>query len=224
MAQDIVSIYNLALDAAGTKSRVISPTEVSREAETCNRWYEPVRNQILRSAPWQSCRNTALLALSATRDFDLAWAEGDPEPPWTYRYNLPSDFLYPRYLDSFQPFVLGDSLGNPVLFTHEPSATLIHTKKQIIPPAWDADLYWAIVHGLAAYIVMPLSGKTSRARSELELANLAIINARVNTANENTVEYDSMPDWLIARGVTTTTVPSRFIYQNGPLLSLNGAF
>jgi hypothetical protein len=110
------------------------------------------------------------------------------------------------------------------MFTHEPTATLIYTKKQITPPAWDADLYWSIVHGLAAYIIMPLSGKTSRARSELELANLAIINARVNTANENSIEYDSMPDWLIARGAMTITVPSRFIYQNGPLLSLNGAF
>jgi hypothetical protein len=224
VAQDLVSLYNLALDAAGTKAKISSPTEVSREASVCNRWYEPVRNQILRGAPWQSCRNTALLALQAERDFDLDWADGDPEPPWTYRYALPSDFLYPRYLDSFQPFVLGDKDGSPVLFTHEPTATLIHTKKQTVPPAWDADLYWAIIHGLAAYIVMPLSGKTSRANSEMQLANLAMIQARVNTANENTVEYDSMPDWLIARGAVTTTTPSRFIYQNGPLLSLNGAF
>jgi hypothetical protein len=224
MAKDLVSIFNLACSAIGTKAQISLPNEVSREAVLCNRWYEPVRDQILRAAPWQSCRSACLPALEATRDFDLDWAVGDPEPPWTYRYAMPIDFLYPRYIDSLMPFVMGDQNGAPVMFTHETVPTFIYTKKQTVPPAWDADLYWAVVHGLAAYIAKPLSGKVSTARDELQIANMAILQAQVRNANLDTAEYDSMPDWLIARGAVTTTTPSRFIYQNGPLLSLNGAF
>lgn len=224
MANDVVEIYNLALSAVGHRSPIALPTENSREAKLCNRWYPTVRDQILRGAPWQSTRDTANLSLTSERDFDLAWATGDPEPPWAYKYSAPEDFLYPRFLDSFQNFILGDNEGSPVIFTNESEATMIFTKKQIAPPAWDVSLRYAIIHGLAAHIAKPLTGKISIARDALDMANSAIIQARIATANENSMEYESVPDWLVARGIVTGTNPSRFIFPTGPLLSFNGTF
>ena len=224
MAKDLVGIFNLALSAAGTQSRVSLPTENSREANICNQWYEPVRDQILCAAFWASCAGIANPALVSERDFTIAWAAGAPKPHYRFMYAMPADFLYPRYMDSFQPFELGDNSGQPVIFTNEDTPTFFYTKKQTNPGAWSSDLYMTIVNGLAAHIAMSLHGKVSRAQQALGLANQSIIQARVNFANENQVEYDSMPDWLLARGVSINSVYNRFIYQYGPLFSLGSTF
>jgi hypothetical protein len=225
VAKDLVEIYNLALSATGTKARltVAQPNEVSREAEVCNLWYPTIRDQVLRAAPWASCRSTANIPLLSTRDFNSNWMTGAPEPPFAYQYGLPADFLYPRYLDSFMPFILSDASGQPVLNTDEYGPSLIYTKSQQVPAAWDTMLYMAIVNALAGQIALPLHGKPSRAKESIEQANNLIMQARQATANENQSVYDSLPEWLIARGASTSTTPSQFIYSNGPLFSLNNS-
>lgn len=224
MANDVVEIYNLALSAVGHRSPIALPTENSREAKLCNRWYPTVRDHVLRSAPWASCRAQENLALVSERDFDLAWADGDPESPWTYKYSAPETFLYPRFIEGFRQFVLGDVDGQAVIYTDEAEASMVFTKKQIAPPAWDASLRYAIIHALAAHIAKPLTGKVSIAQEAMGMANACIIQARVATANENQQEFESVPDWLIARGIVTGTNPSRFIFPTGPLLSVNSSF
>jgi hypothetical protein len=224
MANALVSIYNLALSSIGTRGMLSLPTDARREAEICNLWYEPVRDQVLRAAPWSSCRKTAALALYAERDFAVDWTSGDPEPPWQYTYTLPTDFLYPRHLDDFGAFIMGVEEETRVIYTNAEEPILTYTFRQTVPPAWDQDLYMAIVQGLAAHIAMPLMAKAGREVNALEKANMAILRAQVKAANENNVEYESVPDWLTARGVVVGTQPSRFIYQNGPLLQLNNAF
>lgn len=224
MAKDLVGIYNLALSAAGTQSKLSLPTENTREAEICNRWYEPVRDQILCAAWWPSCKGICTPALISERDFNIDWAAGAPQPPYQFMYAMPADFLYPRYIDSFMPFELGDNSGSPVIFTNEDAPTFLYTKKQTNPAAWSSDLYMGVVQGLAAHIAMSLHGKVSRAQQSIGLANQAIIQARVNFANENQVQYDSVPDWLLARGVNTSMMFSHFMYQYGPLFSLGTVF
>lgn len=226
MAQNQVGLYNLALSAIGTRAIVDLPSENSREAEICNLWYEVVRDTVLRAAPWSSARNTVRLGLLATRDFELAWVEGDPEPPWLFTYAQPSDFLYPRYLDNFQHFQLGvrritnPASTTPVIFTNVESAILVYTYRQTDMNYWDADLYHAVSQALAAAIAMPLHGKAGRAKLAIDTANAAIMNARAAAANENTLQYDHVPDWLIARGVTSQTPPSGYVFPSGPLLSV----
>jgi len=220
MARDLVTLYNLALSAIGTRARVAHPNETSREADICRLWYETVRDKILSAAPWGSCQASAALALKAQQDFADAWAAGDPEPPWIYQYTLPADHLYPRYLDSYETFRLGDAAGVPVLHTNAYAPVLTYTRKDVPASSWSADLWMAMIHGLAGFIAMPLHGKPSRAQSSLDLANRMILEARVQAGNENVTEFDSVPDWLLARGVTSSITPSRYIYPNGPLLSI----
>lgn len=222
MAKNLVEIYNLALSSVGTRASVSLPSERSREAEICNLWYPLVRDKVLRAAPWASARASELLAVKAQRVSGRLWQKGDPEPDWNFTYSLPADFLYPRYLQNFNQFFLADDNGQPIMYANVPNAILIYTKKQELPSAWDSALYNAIIHALAAHITMPLNGKVQTASFAMQKANEAIINARIETANENQIEYDSLPDWLIARGTNVSARPNRFIYQNGPLFSSLG--
>jgi hypothetical protein len=222
MAQDLVTVYNLALSAVGTRARVSSPAEETREAQLCRQWYPLVRDMALRAAHWPSCRNVTSLSISAEVSSSVEWAEGDPEPPWLFRYNLPNDFLFPRWLTSYENFELTQHNNILMMLSNAEEPILVYTKRQEIPAAWDVDLYNAIVMGLAGSIAMPLHGKADRARNALEEANMAILRARINQANQNVVTHDAVPDWLLARGVTQQTQFSQFIYQYGPLFSASG--
>lgn len=219
MAQDLVSLYNLALSAIGTRARISGPTEETREAQICNLWYPLVRDTALRAANWASCRAVARLPLQATASSDADWATGDPEPPWYYRYGLPSDYLYPRWLSDYSTFALCTYNNTTMLQTNSGDPVLIYTMRQENPAVWDPDLYRAIALGLAATIALPLHGKADRANVMMQDANELIVRARINLANENVEENESLPDWLLARGAAVNSSYNRFIYQSGPLFS-----
>lgn len=219
MAQNQTTLYNLALNAVGTRSRVASPTEVSREAEVCNLWYPTVRDQVLCAAHWDSAAAIAQLTLESSRTEDT-WAEGEPEPPWLFRFNLPQDFLYPRHLSTLENFRLTQVGGVPKLLAMTETALLHYTKKQDVVASWDPDLWYSTVQGLAGHIAMPLHGKASRAAQALANANDVMAKAQARVANRNQVSYDHVPDWLVARGVVSVSPVSGYIYQVGPLFAV----
>jgi hypothetical protein len=216
MAQDLVTLFNLALSAVGT-GHIASPDEQSREGQLCRRWYPHIRDTIFRAAHWTCCRAVATISLDA--EAGDSWVDGDPEPPWFFRYNLPNDFIYPRWLATYENFELTQSGDVIKLLTNAPEPILIYSKRQENVASWDADLFQAIAMGIAGQIAMPLHGKPDRARNAIEQANITIMTARLQTANQNSVQRDSIPDWLMARGVSAQTIFSQFIYQYGPLVS-----
>lgn len=219
MSQDLVTLYNLALSAVGTRAAISSEDDDSREGQLCRTWLPTVRDTALRAANWASARAVARLALQAEASSDSDWSEGDPEPGWTYRYGLPADYLYPRWLGDYSNFTLCSYNNTTMLQANVETPVLVYTKRQDIPGAWDPDLFKAISLGLAAAICMPLSGKADRANVMIADANELILRARVNTANENSEQLDSLPDWLLARGASIGAVYNKFIYQVGPLFS-----
>ena len=218
MAQDQTTLYNLALNAVGTRSRVASPTENSREAEVCNLWYPTVRDQILCAAHWDSAAAVAQLTLDVARTTD-AWDTTQPDPPWLYRYIVPNDFLYPRHLSTFENFRMTQVDGVTMLLCMSEIAILHYTKKQAVVAAWDADLWYCNIQGLAAHIAMPLHAKAQRAAQAMANANDILMKAQARVANRNQVSYDHVPDWLAARGVVSTPAVSGYIYQVGPLFA-----
>jgi hypothetical protein len=218
MAQDLVTLFNLALSAVGT-SRIADPDENSREAQLCRRWYDLTRDTTQRSAHWACCRQVATLSLDAEAGQNGSWVDGDPEPPWVFRYNLPNDYIYPRWLSTYENFEITQHNDVVKILTNAEDPILIYSKRQNNVAAWDADLFYATTMGLAGFIAMPLSGKPDRARNALEEANVAIMRARIQNANQNAVQRDAIPDWLLARGVTQNTLFSQFIYQYGPLFN-----
>lgn len=215
-----VQVYNLALNAIGARSNISLPTEVSREAEVCNLWYSPVRDQILAAAPWPEATKIAYPALLATADDEDAWLETEPRTGYAYVYAMPSDALRPRYMSDFSRFLYTSYNGQRVLHSNTEDAILAYTSRLTNIALWDAELQMAIVYGLAANICMPLSGKPSRAKMLAEKANELIMNARVSAANTNNESYESIPDWIIARGFNHSIAP-RYFHPYGSLLSLS---
>lgn len=215
-----VQVYNLALNAIGERSDISSPTEQSRAAEVCHLWYSPVRDQILAAAPWPEATKIAYPALLATADDDDAWLETEPRTGYAYVYAMPSDALRPRYMSDFSRFLFTSYNGQRALHSNTAQAILAYTSRLENIALWDSELQMAIVYALAANICMPLNGKPSRAKMLAERANDLVLNARVSAANANNESYESIPDWITARGFNTST-PSRYFHPYGGLLTLD---
>lgn len=215
-----VQVYNLALNAVGERSNISSPTERSRAAEVCNLWYSPVRDQILAAAHWPEALKTAYLGLVSEQDDD-EWVETEPRPGYRFMYAMPSDALYPRFMTDFSPFAMGTNNGTQkVLYSNTEDAALAYTMRLDNIALWDAQLQMAIVYGLAANIAMPLSGKMSRAKALAERANELIWAAREAAANVDNEFFESIPDWIRARGYTTSP-GQRFFFPYGAALTVS---
>lgn len=217
----VVELYNLALSSVGTKALVSSPDEASREAEVCTLWYATVRDSVLRAAPWSSARASKRLALQVERDVDEDWVATDPEPGWRFAYSTPSDMIAPRYLSNFDRFALAVSSTNSrTILTNTENAILVYTKRQEQVQMWDISLYLAVAYALAAHIAMHLHGKPDRAQLAQEKANAFIMQARLDAANAVQEQYQTVPDWITARGYAGAAPSVRFIYEYGPLIAV----
>jgi len=115
-----VDIANRALSAIGTRSQIASLNEGSNESIQCKLLLEPLRDEILRMAPWNCGRNFKNLELIAATPgtpenptaTPLLWDKGIPPPPWAYEYGYPSDCLRPIYI--VPQFSTGFSSGVPI--------------------------------------------------------------------------------------------------------------
>lgn len=217
-----VQVYNLALNAVGERSNISSPTEQSRPAEVCRLWYSPVRDQILSAAPWPEATKIAYPALLAEADDDDTWLATEPRSGYQFVYAMPSDALRPRYMSDFSRFLFTNFGGQRALHSNTASAILAYTSRLENVALWDSGLQMAIVYGLAANICMPLCGKTSRAKVLADKANELIMSARVDAANSNNESYESIPDWIMARGFNATS-PDRYFHPYGSLLTVTNA-
>ena len=115
-----VDIANRALSAIGTRSQIAALTEDSNEARNCKLLLEPLRDEVLRMAPWNCAMNFANLSLicaaPGTPENPSAgsstWDKGVPPPPWSYEYGYPSDCLRPIYV--VPQFTTGFASGVPI--------------------------------------------------------------------------------------------------------------
>lgn len=218
MVPDEVSLYNLALNAIGARSNLSTTTDRDRGAEVCRLWYPVVRDQVLAAAPWPSCKAFRRLALLKHRDSSKPWTTDDPEPGYEFAFSAPEDMLHPRYLSDFTQFTVS-SYPNSVkaINTNTPEAILSYTKRNFIVNLWEDPLQMAIAYGLAANIAMPLTGKPQRASMLIQQANDLILTARTEAANQGMETYETMPDWITARGYASS-FPIRWYYPTGSLL------
>lgn len=222
MATAVVDIWNMAVSAISINKTINSENETSLVAEKCRLHYATVRDKVLRAAPWSSAKAYSRLALIKERNTSLAWATDDPEPGWRFAYRLPSDYLWPRFLSTYERFVMGTNGAENALMTNMESAILVYTKRQENVAAWDAMLVDAVANALAAMICRPLTGKNDRTQFVLQAANQAIMIARESAANEDFAGEEALPEWFTARGVAGPLNPNRFVYPVGPLLAFGG--
>lgn len=213
-----VQIYNLALNAVGEQSNISSPSEDSRPAEVCRLWYTVIRDQVLAAAPWPEATKIAYLPLLAQQDDDETWLETEPRTGYQYVYGAPADMLRPRYMSDFSRFLFSSFGGQRALHSNTVDAVLAYTSRLENMSMWDSGLQMAIIYGLAANICMPLSGKPTRARALRDQANDLILSARESAANSNNEVFESIPDWITARGYNSGA-GQRYFAPYGSLLS-----
>lgn len=104
------SICNLALAECGSK-RVASIDDSTNEARICKTFYEQVRDEVLRSHPWNFAMERAILS------------ELTPAPlfGWCKKFGLPSDFLR---LVEMNDWEAPDGVGPTEMWVIEGSALL----------------------------------------------------------------------------------------------------
>lgn len=219
-----VGLYNLALSLAGAKASVVTTTETSREAQQCALWYSEVRDLVLNAAPWPSLKSSYKLELVMERDTAEDWENYDPPEGMLYAYALPSNFLRARYLSTFERFTLGQDQSNVKrIFSNAANAVLVYSRTQTDITKWEQVVKMAIVHGLAAYIARPLTGKADLAANLIQAANDMLMAAKLEMANSEEAQFESTPDWIAARGYVGNAPSTRFVFPAGPLLTYTSA-
>jgi len=223
MAQDLVTLYNLALGLAGINKRVSLPTETSPEAQACELWYPTIRDVVLSAAFWPDAKASKYLAIEAQRTSTANWVDGDPEPGWQYSYKRPADCLYPRYQADFSKFVSGrTSTGEPVIYSGTENTILVYTRKLENPQDFDANLFLTMAYALASAIAMPLHSKLTFVKFATDKADQAILSAREAAANMQELRFETMPDVLAARGYEGEISRDVYLFPYGPLVSSIG--
>lgn len=113
-------IANRSLSSIGTRSQIADLSEDSNEARQVKLLLEPLRDEVLRMAPWNCAfnyRNLSLICSApGTPENPSAglstWEKGIPPPPWSYEYAYPSDCLRPIFV--VPQFTTGFTSGVPI--------------------------------------------------------------------------------------------------------------
>lgn len=220
MATDAITIWNLALSAAGSPHTVSDPQETSREANLCRLHYDLVRDNVLKAAPWPSTEATSRLTLAAVRDYTVPWQPTDPRVGFKYEYKHPEDMLAPRHLATWARFKNVWSVGRNEngIASNEPLAILHYTFRQADVSKWSAGLQATVVEMLGATLVQPLNGKVSLSERLLERAESRALLTRTSAANEQAMNYDRIPEGLVQRGYDAPISQVRYHYPFEELL------
>ena len=214
-----LAVWNKALGAVHARGSLSSPDDTGPLAEVCRTWYPHARRVVQEAAWWESCQaQTALALLSTSDESDYQKA---PLVGFTFAYALPAGYLRPWYLTSFQKFNLGFSVGHErmVLSTNTENAVLVYAREQTNPAFWSPGQMNATVYGLAAMIAGQITGKRSIIQRNVELADMALLEARAIAANNQRDELTHLPATIQARtsGLMYDPRPHRFLYPYGPL-------
>jgi len=220
MVQSVELVYNQALSLAGSKGQVTSASETSREAELCTVWYETVRDNVMKAAPWASLRQDARLVEAAERNWGADWVSGDPAPQFTWAFTLPANMLAPRFIHSGARFEIAPRSGILELMSNDETPILRYTANDVAVADWDQGLFTTIVTMLAYQISFELTKKVSLTDRLLQRAYASVLMQRAQEANEQQIQYRAIPEILTARGYDGFTSQLAYYYPYENLLGV----
>lgn len=242
---NVLKIWNQALALAKGRSRILALNDTGEAAYQCGLFYDEVRLSVLRAARWSFASVNSLLEVvqgpgvtTANDTFDVsfssdfAFATAPVPAPWVYAFAYPSDAIavssiWPVGVGCQQsplPFRVDNLLVNfvieRVILTNYSSPSVVYIRDILDPRLWDASFTTAIIHGLAAQLAQTLSGDLKLAQQRLQIANDAIMQARLLDANQDTDVIDHTPDWIRVRDYYNISGLDQFWTPYGPLLAL----
>jgi hypothetical protein len=199
MAASEVQICNLALARIGVRDYIESLSDASEAAETCNLFYEPMRDAALEAFPWPFATRRASLA-------ELAGVERDG---WDYVYSLPADCVAPRYIypgttnpsaANRVPFEIEDEAGADVLLANVEEPVLIYTYRVTdvakFKPAFTDALSWL----LAAELAVALEAKEEKEVRARTRWMAALAEAKRVALSQRQAELSPDSEFITERG------------------------
>ena len=186
----VVQICNSALNLLGA-STISALTEDTKNARLCNQRYEPIRNRVFRGHNWNCLIKRVQLAQDTT----------GPVVEYTYGYTLPSDCLrvlkiHNGTTDSIATALDYEIEGRKVV-TDITTIYLVYIALDTDPTNYDAYLYEAIAHQLAADLCYAITNNSTLANNYMSRADERLREARFIDSTENaldTVESNEFTD------------------------------
>ncbi len=171
-----VEICNFALGILGA-SRINSINDETKEAQLCKGSIDMLREELLRSHPWNFAIKRKLLAATVQ----------EPEYEFRYKFTLPSDCL--RFLEAYSTYnwkLEGDGiLTSEVSDPNSPLLEVRYVANITDMSAWDATVKKALGYALATQLSYAITGKDSLFDRLTGMYEMTLDRARAVDATED---------------------------------------
>jgi len=188
----VVDICNSALNLLGA-STISALTDDTKNARLCNQRYEPVRNRIFRSHPW----NCLIKRVQLAQDSDA------PVIEFANQYTLPTDCLRVLKIHNGTTDSVASDLEYKIegrkIKTNEGTVYLVYVALDTDPNNYDAYVQEAISHQLAADIAYAVTNNATLANNYMSRADERLREARFIDATENSVDTIEANEFTDAR-------------------------
>lgn len=179
----VVDICNEAMDLLGAAT-ITALTENSKEARLCNRRFDTVRDQVLRSHPWNCAISRATLA----KDSDA------PAFGFTNQFTLPTDPYCLRVLSFWNSTVNNEiaaydsnvmyKIEGRKILSNEGTCKIVYIFRQTDTEQYDSLLSSTIAHKLAAETAYAITGSNGVSQAMFALYEQQVRLARSMDAME----------------------------------------
>ena len=188
----VIEICNSALNLLGA-STISSLSDDSKNARLCNQRYEPIRNKIFRSHPWNCLIKRVELAQDVT----------PPAIEYDYAYTLPSDCLRVLKIHNGSTDSINSDLDYKIegrkLVTNQGTIYLVYVALVTDPNEFDVALQEAIAAQLAADLAYAITNNATLAKNYQEQADERLREARFIDATENSLSVIESNEFVDAR-------------------------
>ncbi len=176
----VVDICNSALNMLGA-STIIALTENSKNGRLCNQRYEPVRDAVFRSHPWNCLQKRVELALDTV----------SPVFEFSNAYTLPADCL--RVLKSENSNLSNNEkfrIEGKKLLTDEDTMKILYVAKITDTTEYDTLLIETLSARLAAEMCYPITQSSTLMDRMFSIYENKLKEARFTDATEGTADDD----------------------------------
>ena len=186
MASSEVEICNSALVKVGA-DRIISLSDDNERAQICNERYPKLRDDMLRSHPW----NFALARVA------LADTGNTPEYDYTNEFQIPSDVLRIIGTDLYSDEIY--KIEGKTLLANSSSVKIQYIKKITDVSYFDSNFAEALSFRLAADIAYRISNSVNLTNQMYQLYLTVLRDARSMDAQEGVPDRIVADEWINSR-------------------------
>lgn len=207
-------LFRQALTLVKDAGELTTYSEDTPSAALCRTWYEKCRRSVIAAAAWPSAQRTMKLPLLAERTDPLTWQPDGPAIGLTYRFQAPEDMVAPIHLVGWERFYY---TGGRHIDTNMSVAYLTYSSDDDDLGRWEVGRYDATLYYLASHLAVQRTGDVNLAEFYYRRAIEVAQQAASDFANQTEEYFESIPDWVAARGYTPIATPVRYYYPFTPL-------